>query len=61
VSAPPDHVRAAAAVVDHWVREQETRQLTADEIAKLSPAKRLDYARRFDQKTMPAWENPQKG
>ena len=55
---PPPAVAAAAAVVDQWVREQETRRLSADEIAKLTPAQRLDYCRRFRQDAMPAWRDP---
>jgi hypothetical protein len=58
MTVPPDHVKAAAAVVDQWVREQETRRLSADEIARLTPAERLDYCRRFNQSTMPAWRDP---
>jgi hypothetical protein len=60
-SNPSDGVKAAAVVVDQWVREQETRRLSADEIAKLTPAQRLDYCRRFDQTKMPDWQDPRKG
>jgi hypothetical protein len=59
-ATPPDDVKAAAAVVDVWVRQQENRQLSAEEIAKLSPAERLDYSRRFDQTKMPAWRDPRR-
>jgi hypothetical protein len=58
MSMPPDHVKASAAVVAQWVREQETRRLSVDEIAKLTPAQRLDYCRRFDQTKMPPWRDP---
>jgi hypothetical protein len=58
MSNPPDHVKSAAA--DQWVRDQEVRQLSADEIAKLTPAQRLDYVRQFDQRSMPAWQDPRK-
>jgi hypothetical protein len=33
--------------------DQQQRALTPDEIAKLSPADRLDYSPRFDQSKMP--------
>ncbi len=56
--APPPHVAQAAAVVDGWLRQVENRQLNGDEVAKLSAAERLDYARRFDQTKMPAWKDP---
>ena len=56
-AALPDNVKAAAAVVDAWVREQETRRLTPDELAKLTPAQKLDYCRRFDQSKM-SWKDP---
>jgi hypothetical protein len=59
---PPDSVRAAAAVVEQWVREQETRRLSADEIAKLTPAQRLDYTRAASNaRKMPDWQDPRKG
>jgi hypothetical protein len=31
---------------------------SAEEIARMSPAARLDYVRQFDQKTMPPWQDP---
>jgi hypothetical protein len=34
------------------------RRLSADEIKKLTPAQRLDYARLWDQTKMPAWRDP---
>jgi hypothetical protein len=55
---PPAHVEAAAAIVDAWLSAGEANVLTAEQIAKLSPADRLDYARRFDQSKMPAWKDP---
>lgn len=57
-AGPPDNVKAAAAVVEQWVREQETRRLSTAEIAKLTPAQRLDYARLWDQTKMPQWRDP---
>ena len=55
--APPPHVAVAAAVVDTWLREQNTSPKSAAEIAKMSAADRLDYARKFDQSKM-AWKDP---
>jgi hypothetical protein len=31
---------------------------SAEEIARMSSAERLDYARSFDQSKMPAWRDP---
>ena len=36
----------------------ESATKTAEEIAKLSPAERLDYSRKFDQSKMPEWKDP---
>jgi hypothetical protein len=36
-------------------------RLSAEQIAKLSPAERLDYARQWDQSKMPAWRDPRGG
>lgn len=33
-------------------------RLAPDQVAKLSPAAKLDYNRQFDQSTMPAWKDP---
>jgi hypothetical protein len=33
-------------------------RLTSEQIAKLTPAQRLDYNRQFDQSKMPAWRDP---
>jgi hypothetical protein len=60
-ATPPPNVQAAAAVVDGWLKQQERTNLTGDEIAKLSPAERLDYVRRFDQSKMPGWKDPRQG
>ena len=53
-ATPPPNVQAAAAVVNSWLNEQENKMLTDAEHAKLTPAQKLDYARRFDQSKMPA-------
>jgi hypothetical protein len=31
---------------------------SSEEIAKMSPAQRLDYAQQFDQSKMPEWRDP---
>jgi hypothetical protein len=39
----------------------QPERLTADQIAKLSPADRLDYTRQRSQQTeMPEWRDPRK-
>jgi hypothetical protein len=48
----------SAAVVDGWLKQQQRTNLSAEEIAKLSPAERIDYCRRFDQSKMPGWKDP---
>jgi len=56
---PPRHVADAAKVVDEWLKNVEPgRRLSSEQIAKLSPAERLDYARQWDQTKMPAWRDP---
>jgi hypothetical protein len=40
------------------VPAQPATPLPAEQIAKLTPAEKLDYARRFDQSKMPAWRDP---
>jgi hypothetical protein len=58
---PPRHVADAARVVDQWLKSVEPgRRLSSEQIAKLPPAERLDYARQWDQSTMPAWRDPRK-
>ena len=39
----------------------EPGRLSAEQIAKLTPAQRLDYSRQWDQSTMPAWRDPRSG
>jgi hypothetical protein len=56
---PPRHVQDAAKVVDQWLKSVEpTGPKSEAEIAKMTPAERLDYARQWDQSTMPAWRDP---
>jgi hypothetical protein len=37
---------------------QQPGRLSSEQIARLSPAERLDYSRQFDQSKMPAWRDP---
>jgi hypothetical protein len=58
---PPPEVAAAAATVRNWLDQQApdgSGRLSDGQVAKLSPAARLDYTRKFDQTTMPAWKDP---
>jgi len=55
---PPPHVSAAAKTVQDWLDADGRGVLPPEQLAKLSPADRLDYARRFDQSKMPAWKDP---
>jgi hypothetical protein len=34
---------------------------SAEEVARMSPAERLDYSRQFDQRAMPSWRDPRGG
>jgi hypothetical protein len=58
-NVPPPEVAAAAAVVDNWLKSAPTAK-TGDEIARMTPAQRLDYSRQFKQDAMPAWKDPRK-
>ena len=40
---------------------QPAGRLSSEQIAKLSPAERLNYSRQWDQSTMPAWRDPRGG
>jgi hypothetical protein len=56
---PLPHEQAAAEVVKGYLkRVEQPQRLSSEQIAKLSPAERLDYARLWDQSTMPAWRDP---
>jgi hypothetical protein len=37
---------------------QPAGRLSSEQIAKLTPAQRLDYSRQFEQSSMPAWRDP---
>jgi hypothetical protein len=51
----PPHVRA---LLDGNLKSVPPVRLSSEQIAKLSPAERLDYARLWDQSKMPAWRDP---
>jgi len=55
---PPLSVELSAKRVQQWLDEQERTPKSAEEIARMSPAERIDYCRRFDQSKMPAWRDP---
>jgi hypothetical protein len=59
---PPPEVLAAAAVLERWTSASEKAIGTksAEEIAKMTPAERLDYCRRFDQSKMPNSPDPRR-
>ena len=44
--------------VKRYLARTDATPLPASEIAKMSPAERIDYCRRFDQTTMPDWRDP---
>ena len=58
---PPPHVQRGAADVQHWLDQQNPTRKTPQEIARMTPAERLDYARLWDQSKMPAWRDPRGG
>jgi hypothetical protein len=47
---PPENVRAAAAVVNSWVTEQEQRKVTDEEFARMNAHDRIEYCRRFQRR-----------
>jgi hypothetical protein len=55
---PPLSVELGAKEVARWLDQQERVPKSLEEIAKMSPAERIDYCRRFDQTQMPAWRDP---
>jgi hypothetical protein len=57
---PPLSVELGAREVQRWLDGQAGVRKSPEEIAKLSPRERLDYARQFDQSQMPAWSDPRK-
>jgi hypothetical protein len=59
--SPPLDVQEEADKVNRWLGEQANARLSEAEIARLTPAQRLDYVRQFDQRSMPAWQDPRRG
>jgi hypothetical protein len=55
---PPLSVELSAKQVKRWLDGQEAVPKSAEEIARMSWAEKLDYARSFDQSQMPAWRDP---
>jgi hypothetical protein len=55
---PPPEVQRAAGQVQDWLNQQNATPKSPEEIARMSAAQRLDYARLFDQTKMPAWRDP---
>jgi hypothetical protein len=55
---PPPEVQRAAGQVQAWLDQQSATPKSPEEIAKMTPAQRLDYARLFRQDQMPAWRDP---
>ena len=58
---PPPDVVCAAGQVQAWLDQQNATPKSPDEIARMTPAQRLDYARLWDQSRMPAWRDPRGG
>jgi len=55
---PPAYVERGAADVRGWLDDVQGVRATPEQIAKMTPAQRLDYCRRFDQSTMRPWRDP---
>jgi hypothetical protein len=55
---PPFEVQRAAGQVQGWLDQQNPTLRSPEELARMTPAQRLDYARLWDQSTMPAWRDP---
>ena len=55
---PPSYVERGAADVRGWLDDVQGVRATPEQIAKMSPAQRLDYCRLFPQDKMPAWHDP---
>ena len=54
---PPPDIQRAAGQVQTWLDQQNAKPKSPEEIAKMTPAQRLDYCRLFDQSTMPVWQD----
>jgi hypothetical protein len=57
---PPPEIQRAASQVQTWLDQQNPTPKSAEEIARMTPAQRLDYARLWDQSTMPEWRDPRR-
>jgi len=56
---PPPHVQRGAADVQHWLDQQNPTPKSAEEIARMTPAERLDYTRAASAaRKMPDWRDP---
>jgi hypothetical protein len=55
---PPSEVQRAAGQVQAWLEQQNAKPKSPEEIARMSFAERLDYARLWDQSRMPEWKDP---
>jgi hypothetical protein len=55
---PPLEVQRAAGQVQDWLDRQNPTPKSPDEIARMTPAQRLDYCRLWDQSRMPNWRDP---
>jgi hypothetical protein len=55
---PPLSVELSAKRVQQWLDQQERTPKSPEEIAKMSPAEKIEYCRRFDQTKMPPWRDP---
>ena len=58
---PPPEIQRAAGQVQDWLDQQNPTLKSPEEIARMTPAQRLDYSRQWDQSTMPAWRDPRGG
>jgi hypothetical protein len=55
---PPPEIQRAAGQVQTWLDQQTATLKSPEEIARMTPAQRLDYARLWDQSRMPPWKDP---
>jgi hypothetical protein len=44
--------------VEDWLKGQPAGTRSPEEVARMSPAQRLDYSRQFDQSKLPGWKDP---
>jgi hypothetical protein len=56
---PPPHIQRSAADVQRWLDQQNVTPKTPEEIARMTPAERLDYTRAASAaRPMPEWRDP---